>query len=99
MVFSLAVQAEESANSCDSVSSVVNISKIYYPVNKVTIYEDYMNNPKELNNIKLHLAQSPRIDSIIIYSFASPEGPYNWNTWLANERGKTAKRYILANVP
>lgn len=34
-----------------------------------------------------------------IYSFASPEGPYGWNTWLATERGKTAKRYILANIP
>ena len=58
-----------------------------------------MDNPTELANIKRILTETPRIDSITIYSYASPEGPYNWNKWLARERGKTAKRYILANIP
>ena len=99
LILSLSVMAREYQDSCYTDTSTVTISHIYYPVNKVTIYEDYMSNPKELANIKLHLATSPRIDSIIIYSYASPEGPYRWNTWLAKERGKTAKRYIMSNIP
>lgn len=82
-----------------SDSSVVKRSKIYYPVNKIKIYEGYMSNPHELDLIKRHLAASPRIDSITIYSYASPEGGYAFNKWLASERGKTAKRYILSHIP
>ena len=99
LVFSLSLKANENHNISLNDSSVINISKIYYPVNKVTVYENYMNNPAELENIKLHLEKSSRIDSITIYSYASPEGPYSWNVWLARERGKTAKRYILSHVP
>lgn len=75
------------------------VSRIYYPVNETRIYEDYMTNPDELENIKRHLYASPRIDSITIYSYASPEGRYEFNQWLAAERGKTAKQYILSNIP
>lgn len=99
LVFSLSLKANENHNISLNDSSIINISKIYYPVNKVTVYENYMNNPAELENIKLHLEKSSRIDSITIYSYASPEGPYSWNVWLARERGKTAKRYILSHVP
>ena len=82
---------------CDTLE--VKRSKIYYPVNKTKIYEDYMSNPRELEYIKRHLATSPRIDSIIIYSYASPEGGYDFNKKLATERGNTAKRYILNHIP
>lgn len=99
LLLSLTIMANENHNVVLNDSSVANISKIYYPVNKVTVYENYMNNPAELENIKLHLEKSSRIDSITIYSYASPEGPYSWNVWLARERGKTAKRYILSHVP
>lgn len=58
-----------------------------------------MSNPDELENIKRHLYSSPRIDSITIYSYASPEGSYEFNKWLAAERGKTAKKFILNNIP
>ena len=83
----------------DSHTTAIVRSKIYYPVNKIEIYEDYMSNSEELEYIKLHLANSPRIDSITIYSYASPEGRYKFNKWLAEERGKTAKRYILEHIP
>ena len=83
----------------DSDTTAIVRSKIYYPVNKIEIYEDYMSNSEELEYIKLHLANSPRIDSITIYSYASPEGRYEFNKWLAEERGKTAKRYILEHIP
>ena len=96
---SLSATAQDSFVMPQGDSLVVNYSRIYYPVNKVEIYEDYMNNNEELEKIKLHLLASPRIDSIAIYSYASPEGSYEFNKWLAAERGKTAKRYILANIP
>lgn len=73
--------------------------RIYYPVNKTQIDEDYMSNAHNLEVIRTYLAESPRIDSIVIYSYASPEGPYQFNKWLAGERGATAKRYILSQVP
>lgn len=98
-MISLVAMANEHYDLHTPDSSVVNVAKIYYPVNKVTIYENYLNNPVELENIKAHLAKSSHIDSIVIYSYASPEGPYNWNVWLARERGKTAKRYLLSQVP
>ena len=75
------------------------VSRIYYPVNEIDIHENYMTNSAELENIKRHLYSSPRIDSITIYSYASPEGSYEFNKWLAAERGKTARRYILDNIP
>ena len=99
LLFSLTAVAEENKDTICVDSVVVNRSKIYYPINKVKIYEDYMSNKDELLRIKKHLAISPRIDSITIYSYASPEGRYGFNKWLAGERGKTAKKYLLENIP
>lgn len=98
ITMSLSAKDNESIDMQYADTSTVEVhSKIYYPVNKVDIYENYMTNRKQLDYIKRHLAVSPRIDSITIHSFASPEGRYSFNKWLAEERGKTAKRYILSN--
>lgn len=91
LISSLTAVAEEDKDTMCVDSVVVNRSRIYYPINKVGIYENYMSNKEELLRIKKHLATSPRIDSITIYSYASPEGRYGFNKWLAAERGKTAK--------
>lgn len=99
LISSLTAVAEEDKDTMCVDSVVVNRSRIYYPINKVGIYENYMSNKEELLRIKKHLATSPRIDSITIYSYASPEGRYGFNKWLAVERGKTAKKYLLANIP
>lgn len=80
-------------------SSEVHHFRIYYPINKTDIREDYMTNSHSLAVIREYLASSPRIDSIVIYSYASPEGPYRFNKQLAERRGETAKRYILSQVP
>lgn len=93
-----------SATSRDSLvvcgdTSVVMRFRIYYPVNKTTLYPQYMGNEQALQEIRTYLSESPRIDSITIYSYASPEGPYRFNRWLAGERGKTAKQYLLEQVP
>lgn len=80
-------------------STEIRHFRIYYPINKTELYEDYMSNAHNLEIIRTYLAESPRIDSIVIYSYASPEGPYRFNKWLAGKRGITAKRYILSQVP
>lgn len=80
-------------------TSEVRQFRIYYPVNKTQLYPDYMSNPHNLQVIRECLAESPRIDSIVIYSYASPEGPYRFNKKLSRERGITAKQYLLSLVP
>ncbi len=73
--------------------------RIFYPVNKIDIHEDYMDNPYMLHHIRKYLEKSPQIERITIYSYASPEGPYAYNKYLAAERGKTAKKYLLSQIP
>lgn len=80
-------------------TSIVRKFRISYPINEIELYEDYLGNKAALETIKEHFRKSPRIDSIVIYSYASPEGPYNWNKYLARERGKRAKRYLLEHMP
>ena len=69
--------------------------QISYPVNETEIYEDYLDNKSALRTIRRYFANSPRIDSIVIYSYASPEGPYGLNRRLAKERGERARRYLM----
>ena len=40
LLLSLTIMANENHNVVLNDSSVANISKIYYPVNKVTVYEN-----------------------------------------------------------
>ena len=82
-----------------SDSSVVMRFRIFYPVNETKLHEDYMDNANQLHRILKHLEKSPQIDSITIYSYASPEGSYAFNKHLARERGKTAKQYLLSVIP
>jgi len=82
-----------------SDSSVVMRFRIFYPVNKTELHENYMDNANTLHRIQKYLEKSPQIDSITIFSYASPEGPYAFNKYLASERGKTAKKYLLNHLP
>ena len=82
---------------CDS--TVVQQFQISYPINDTELHEDYLDNAASLRIIKEYFDKSPRIDSIIIYSYASPDGPYNFNRKLAEERGKRARSYLLQIMP
>lgn len=81
-----------------SDSTVAMRYRIYYPVGKTELREDYMGNAKTLQHIQKYLENSSQIDSITIYSYASPEGPYWLNKRLAAERGKSAKQYLLKHL-
>lgn len=80
-------------------SSVVRRSfKLYYVCSETNIVESYLDNAELMADIREHLRKSPRIDSIKIYAYASPEGGYANNARLARGRAEAARDYILANV-
>lgn len=96
---SLAVQAQQRESFIRSDSSVVMNFRIFYPVNQTQLFEDYMDNAESFYRIRKYLEKSSRIDSITIYSYASPEGSYAGNKRLAAERGKAAKQFLLGLFP
>lgn len=72
---------------------------IRYKVNSTEIDEEVLDNRENLAKISAYLRRSPRIDSIVIYSYASPEGGFLNNERLAKGRGATAKKFFLDNLP
>ena len=82
---------------CDSTS--IHRFRISYPINDTELHENYQNNADALKMIRDHFQKSPRIDSIVIFSYASPEGPYKLNKRLAEERGQRARRYLIEQIP
>lgn len=68
---------------------------LYYYCDRIDIDNDYLDNAFQIRRIKDILLNSPKIDSITIYAFASPEGSPARNVWLAEQRAVAAKRFIL----
>lgn len=71
-----------------------------FPVNEMTIYPDYRNNPSELARIKATVDsalfdQSITITQISLHGYASPESPYSNNTRLAKGRTESLKNYLI----
>lgn len=72
---------------------------IDFPVDEITLYPDYRNNPRELSKIiqTINLVKEDKnttITGISIHGFASPESPYEHNAWLAENRAQTLKNYV-----
>lgn len=68
-----------------------------FPLDQTIIYPEYRRNAIELARIDTTL-QKFKIDhilSITIHGYASPEGKYTHNYFLAKERTKALKEYIL----
>ena len=97
VVFACGFSLNVSASSLGD-STVVQKFQISYPVNDTELYEDYLDNESSLSIIRKYFIKSPRIDSIVIYSYASPEGPYKLNKRLALERGERARKYLLEHM-
>ena len=89
------VQTKPDTAITQTIITNTNI-RIYYPINVADVQENYMGNALTLRKIKDNLCTSDRIDSIVIFSYASPEGPYRTNERLARKRGESAKKYILS---
>lgn len=75
----------------------INVFRLYYVCDESTVREDYMDNAAQMDSIRNYLATSPRIDSIAIYAYSSPEGPFRRNSQLSILRAETARDFILAN--
>lgn len=84
---------------CADRTSVAENFALYYWRDRIDIDENYLDNRSQIEHIKDYLAHSPRIDSITIYAYASPEGTYERNLWLSRKRAEAARRFILANIP
>lgn len=72
---------------------------IDFPVDQITLYPDYRNNPRELSKIiqTINLVKEDKntsITGIRIHGFASPESPYEHNAYLAENRARTLKDYV-----
>ena len=89
----------EEDNDEPLMRSVARNFAIYYCLNGVDIDEQYLDNIWQLGQIRKFLSISPKIDSITIRSFASPEGPYSRNVWLSRKRAESAKAFLLKMVP
>lgn len=72
---------------------------IDFPVDKITLYPEYRNNPRELEKIvgTINLVKNDKnttITNVQIHGYASPESPYEHNAYLAENRAKTLKDYV-----
>ncbi len=69
---------------------------IHYRFDKINVDSTYLDNKKSLAHIRYFLRNSPRVDSITIYAWASPEGGYPHNKWLSKKRAESAKQLLLS---
>ena len=70
-----------------------------FPVNRTEIHPDYRNNPRELEAIRATIASVKddpyaTITEVWIKGFASPEGRYTANAYLAENRAKALSDYV-----
>lgn len=93
------VRAREAGEGARHSGMIVEEFAIYYRVNKIDIDTTYLDNPSQIRHILKYISNSPRIDSIVIYAWASPEGSYKFNKYLSVERAKAAKRFLLQHSP
>lgn len=72
---------------------------LFYYQDRTDVQYNYLDNAYQIARIKDILSRSPRIDSIVIYAYSSPEGSPKRNKWLAERRAETAKQFILNSLP
>ena len=102
-LLSLAV-SHAKGNIFDSIpekkdTSITEKFAIYYRFDESEFDQTYLTNSETAAHIKNYLINSPRIDSITIYAWASPEGAYLHNVKLSQRRAKTAKQFLLSHAP
>ncbi len=70
----------------------------YFRCNQTTLDETYLWNSSETAMLRGLLKRSGFcIDTLTIYAYSSPEGPYSHNVWLSRKRAETTRDYILAH--
>lgn len=72
---------------------------IHYRVNATSVDENFMDNKAQIHKIKHYLVNSPRVDSITIYAWSSPDGLHSKNKTLSRKRANSAKKLLLQHSP
>jgi len=72
---------------------------LYYSHDDIEINPTYLDNAQHIERIKRIFDHSPRIDSITIYAYASPEGAPGRNQWLSERRAEAARDLLLSVAP
>lgn len=80
-----------------------NALTVYYKINSYTIEEDYAGNGQTLINLlaAIRLIRESGladVDRVVIVGFASPEGSFEYNDYLAWQRAEAIGAYIEANT-
>ena len=96
---SLSANEQNVSNTATADSSIIEHFAIYYKVDSININPTYLDNLQNIHKILHYLKDSPKIDSITIYAWASPEGGYAYNKRLSEGRAKAAKEFLLKNSP
>lgn len=81
-----------------------SVSHVDFVLDNIRINPDYHNNRRELGKISgvidsLLATPDVHIDTLGLHGYASPEGPYSHNAWLAEHRVKALADYIRRNHP
>lgn len=84
------------AASSTTQSEQSNID-IHFAVNQSNINSGFMGNNEQIAELRKALANNSEIKEIRVTGYASPEGPYNFNTALAARRAEAVKRYLTNN--
>lgn len=89
----------KAVDSIASTDRTIEQHHIYFRFDKINLDSTYLDNATQFDRIRHFVQNSPQIDSITIYAWASPEGVYEHNVWLSRRRAEAAKRFILSNLP
>ncbi len=72
----------------ESLPSASNGLLIYYPTNKADYHPEYLDNSENLDAFRGFVQRAERIDSLVVYGYASPEGVYGYNLVLSRQRAE-----------
>ncbi len=92
--------AEVQVPAPQQVRRRVGTAYVDYPLNKVVLLPDFHNNRYELDKIceiitKMNSDSTIVMTHIALRGYASPEGTYTHNEYLARERSNALRRYII----
>lgn len=82
-----------------NATETVKEFKINYRVNRTAIEKDYLGNAGTLEDLRNTLVSAGNIESVEVFSTASPEGPLATNERLSTGRGLSLGRYIASVRP
>lgn len=101
LLCSMAVMSAQAQLFRKSEQKSVEGIEIHFRLDKHYLDLKYMGNEESLRNFahKIDSIGLARIDSVVIVSQSSPEGPYAHNLWLSENRAKTMRTYVEKHHP